>query len=51
MVHSNMGNTINKTEKCFPPNLNALVTISKAMRAAKLCCYKILQFVSTGGAG
>jgi len=31
-------------------NLNALVAVSKGMRAVKLCTSKILQFL-TGGAG
>jgi len=35
---------------CFLPDLDVLVAVNKGMPAVKLCCNKILQFV-TGDAG
>jgi len=40
-------NTVEENSSVFS---NALVSVSKGMRAVKLCTNKILQFV-TGGAG
>jgi len=43
-------NTAEENSSIFSPNPNALVAVSKGMRAAKkLCTNKILQFL-TGGA-
>jgi len=44
------GNTIEENSKCLLPNLNALVAISKGIRAVKLCSNIIFQLL-TGGAG
>jgi len=43
-------NVVERTLVSSPYNPNALVAISKGMKAVKLCFNKILQFL-TGGAG
>jgi len=45
-----LDNTQLKRTQASLPNLNALVAVSKGMRAVKLCTNKILHFL-TGGAG
>ena len=43
-------NTVKNSSTCLLRNLNALVDVSKGMRAVKLCTDKFPQFL-TGGAG